>query len=209
MATDIAVLTVEGGELKLLLTTAESPTFKDKPVIPGGLVGITEKTHEAAKRILKNSLRSVSFYSEQLFTFDDPKRDPNGRVVSIAYLMLVPGQIADSLTLGHAWWQNVNKLPKLGYDHNVIAKKAIERLKGKLTYTNIVFGLMSEEFTLTDLQTVYETILGEKMDKRNFRKKILSLKILRKLPKVKKGEANRPAKLYEFKTNILDEIKIL
>jgi 8-oxo-dGTP diphosphatase len=209
LATDIAILSVDDAELKVFLTKAKSKSFEGIPTLPGGLVGFEERTLDAVKRILKNVLTSTDFYCEQLYTFDDPKRDPLGRVVSVAYLMLIPWNKARVIVKGDADWVSVKKLPKLAYDHNKITKSAVDRLTGKLTYTNIVMGLMPEEFTLTELQSVYENILGRELDKRNFRKKINSLKILKKLSKKRKGEKNRPAQLYSFSSKNLEEVEII
>lgn len=209
LATDIAVLTLDSGKLKVLTVEAESVNFKGQPALPGGLVDVSESSLVAAKRILQKYLRSTDFYTEQLFTFDDPKRDPAGRVVSVAYLMLVPWNRAKEITTGAARWVTCDNLPKMAYDHNKVTKAAVARLKGKLTYTNIVFGLMPQEFTLTELQETYENILQKSMDKRNFRKKITLLGILKELSKNRKGNANRPAKLFVFGSKKLEEVEIL
>ncbi len=209
LATDVAALTIDGGSLKVLVTDADSVNFKGVATLPGGLVDAKETTLEAAKRILAECLISTNFYIEQLFTFDDPKRDPAGRVVSVAYLMLVPWNRAKDIAKGDARWETVNNLPKMAYDHNKVVATAIERLKGKLTYTNIILGLMPEEFTLTELQKSYEDILGKKIDKRNFRKKIMSLDLLVKLSKKRKDVSYRPAQLYGFKSKTISEVDIL
>jgi len=209
LATDVVVLTVDESNLKVLLTTAKSVSFRGMLTLPGGLVGFSEKTQGAAKRILKDVLTSTDFYCEQIYTFDDPRRDPTGRVVSVGYLMLVPWNKAKFVLKNSASWNPVKTLPKLAYDHNEIVKLAVKRIAGKITYTNIVFGLMEEEFTLTELQRVYQIIIGKDLDRRNFRKKIKSLGILKKLPKRRKGEAHRPAQLYSFKNKSLSEIEIL
>lgn len=208
LATDIAVLTVEGGELKVLLSPAHSEKFKGQPALPGGLVGHKEKTEEAAERILRDKLKRTEFYSEQLAAFDDPKRDPIGRVVSVAYMMLIPVDIAGRIVKENSSWYAVKNLPKLAYDHNEIVKKAVKRLKGKLTYTNIVFALMSSEFRMSDLQKVYETVLETPIDKRNFVKKIKSLKLLTKTGKKVDGEAHRPAALYRFTDRKLKMVEV-
>jgi 8-oxo-dGTP diphosphatase len=209
LATDIAVLTCYGAELKVLLTKAHSKNFKGEPVLPGGLVEFSERTDEAAKRILGDVLKSTVFYTEQLYTFDDPDRDPAGRVVSVAYIMLIPWKDAVRVIKSGASWHSVKDLPRLAYDHNEIIKLAVKRLVGKITYTNIIFNLMPEEFTLTELQDNYEIILGRKLDKRNFRKKLNSLNLLRKLPRRKEGEANRPAHLFSFRQKSIRELAIL
>lgn len=209
LATDIAILTVGESELKILVTTARSKAFFGKPTLPGGLVGIDETSSQAAKRIAEQVLTSTNFYREQLYTFDGLTRDPLGRVVSVAYLMLIPWNVAKTAIKSSATWESLGSLPKLAYDHNQIAIAAQERLVGKMTYTNIVFALMPKEFTLTELQSVYENILGRGIDKRNFRKKIRTLGILKKLAKKQKGVANRPARLYSFGDERLKEVEIV
>lgn len=209
LATDVVVLTVDPEGVKVLLTTAKSVNFKGELTLPGGLVDAKEKTKDAAKRILSDLVSSTEFYTEQLYTFDDPSRDPAGRVVSVAYLMLIPWTVAKSILKNGAQWASVDSLPKLAYDHNEVVKKAVQRLAGKLTYTNIVFALMPEEFTLSELQDVYESVLTHQIDKRNFRKKIVSLSILKKLPKKREGDANRPAQLFSFVDKSLKEVEIL
>lgn len=209
LATDVALLTVDEGGLKVLVTEAKSQSYRGEPCLPGGLVGYKEETKEAAKRILKDVIGGGPLYLEQLFTFDDPKRDPLGRVVSVAYIGLLPWNKARVMIKSTAQWKRVNNLPELAYDHNDIVKMAVKRLKGKLTYTNIVYTVMPDEFTLTELQKTYELILGRELDKRNFRKKISELKILKSLPKKRKGEANRPARLFDFAQRQVKQIDIL
>ena len=198
LATDVAVLTVDGSDIKVLLTTAKSKNFKGQPVLPGGLVGHLETTEEATSRILKDVLSQTDFFIEQLYTFDDPKRDPEGRVVSVAYVMFVPWNVATKIIRANASWQAVKMLPRLGYDHNEIVKAAVKRLMGKLTYTNIVYTLMPQEFTLSALQKTYEVVLGISLDKRNFIKKIKSLNLIEKTAHKVEGSAHRPATLYSF-----------
>lgn len=198
LATDCVVLTTDGQDLKVLLTSAASKNFRGMPTLPGGLVGRMERTEQAVERILKEVLSKTDFLMEQLYTFDDPGRDPEGRVVSVAYLMLVPWNVATRIVRGNASWHSVKSLPKLAYDHNEVVKTAVKRLKGKLTYTNVVFALMPDEFRLSDLQEVYETVLETHLDKRNFVKKIKSLGLLTKTGHKMEGEAHRPAFLYKF-----------
>lgn len=198
LSTDVAVLTSDGEELKVLLTKAESPDFKEMPTLPGGLVRVSETTDQAVVRILKDVVTKTDFYRQQLFTFDDPKRDPSGRVVSVAYLMVVPWNEAKLIIKKNASWEAVNNLSPLAYDHNEVVDMAVRRLRGRMTYTNIVINLMSDEFTLSDLQKIYESVLKTKLDKRNFIKKIKSLKLLKKTGKKIQGGAHRPATLYRF-----------
>jgi 8-oxo-dGTP diphosphatase len=194
LATDIAVLTVAENELKVLLTTAKSENFRGMPTLPGGLVGPHEMSETAAIRIIKGVLNSTDFYKEQLYTFDNPDRDPAGRVVSVAYLMLVPWNVASKTIKENASWVSVKSLPKLAYDHDQVVKWAVKRIVRKVKYTNIVYSLMPNEFKLSDLQKVYEIVLGIKIDKRNWKKKFKTFN--------KTGHsrgAHRPAVLIVYK----------
>lgn len=198
LSTDLAVFTIDGSDLKVLVISAQSGAFKGMPALPGGLIGPDEKPEEAAKRILAEVISSKDDYMEQLYTFGDPKRDPVGRVVSVAHLVLIPWNKARVSIKNGASWVSVKSLPKLAYDHNEIVKAGIKRIVGKLTYTNIVFSLMPLEFKLSDLQNVYQIVLGVNLDKRNFVKKIKSLKLLTKTGRKVEGAAHRPAVLYRF-----------
>jgi 8-oxo-dGTP diphosphatase len=137
-------------------------------------------------------------YLEQLYTFGKTDRDPSGRVVSVAYLALIPASEMDLMMVADTGWFPINRLPKLAYDHAEIIDVAVDRLRAKLTYTNISYGLLPEAFTLNDLQKTYEIILGKKLDKRNFRKKITSLNVLQQTGNKTFGKAHRPANLYRF-----------
>jgi 8-oxo-dGTP diphosphatase len=209
LSTDVAVLTVDGQVIRVLLAKATSENFQGMPALPGGLIKPSELAEQATRRILGKYLSVSDYYSEQLCTFDSLKRDPAGRVVSVAYFVLLPWNKAKLSTKNGAWWESVKKLPNLAYDHAEIVKTAVKRLKGKLTYTNVVFALMPEEFTLTELQRVYEVVLGRKLDKRNFRNKIKSLKLLKDLNKLKREEATRPARLFAFRQERLQQIGLL
>lgn len=209
LATDVVILTVNENSLNVLLTTAKTGPFSGMPTLPGGLIKPEEKIRDAVSRLISEVLSVEESYREQLFTFGNPGRDPGGRVVSVTYLALVPWNMAKKAVKKGAFWKEVGTLPKLGYDHDDVLEMAIDRLSGKIGYTNIVYGLMPEEFTLTELQSTYETILGKKLDKRNFRKKVHSLKMVEKLPKVRKNEAARPAQLYKFISNKLEKVDIL
>jgi 8-oxo-dGTP diphosphatase len=138
-------------------------------------------------------------YLEQLRSFGDPGRDPQARVISTAYFALVPAKerVAGSTKYADVGWFPVRRLPRLAYDHDAIARAALERLRAKLAYTNIVYGLLPAEFTLGELQEIYAIILGRHLDRRNFRKKILASGLLRALPDQRRG-AHRPAALYRF-----------
>jgi len=201
IATDIVIFTIEDGELKVLMIKMKKEPFKKKWAVPGGLVGVNESVEDSAKKHLKNKTGVDNVYLEQLYTFGEIDRDPLGRVVSVAYFALIPSSKIDLKTSedyeGIDWF-SVKDLPELAYDHSEIVKMAVERLRAKLEYSNIVYGLLPREFTLTDLQNIYELILEKKVDKRNFRKKILSLNIIKNTNKKTSGGVSRPAELYKF-----------
>lgn len=141
-------------------------------------------------------------YLEQLYTFGDPDRDPRTRVITVTYLALSENKdwkLRSSGDVSESCFFSVNKLPELAFDHKKIINYGIERLRNKLGYSNIAFGLLPDKFTLTELQKVYEIILGTQLDKRNFRKKMLSIDILKSTDKKSSGGAHRPALLYSFK----------
>jgi 8-oxo-dGTP diphosphatase len=201
IATDVAIFTVQDNELRVLLIKMKKAPFTGTWAVPGGLVRPSESVDEGAKRILKEKTGVVNVYLEQLYTFGKVNRDPFGRVVSVAYFALIPsGGVALRTTEEYADvdWFPVSKLPKLAYDHTEVVDCAVNRLKAKLGYTNIVYSLLPSEFTLGELQNIYEIILDRTLDKRNFRKKLFSLKLVAKTGKRQMGEANRPAELYAF-----------
>lgn len=202
LAVDAVIFTVERGDLKVLLIQMKKAPFEGRWAFPGGLIDHSETTEHAARRVLKTQTGVNDVYLEQLATFDEPTRDPIGRVVSVAYFALVPRlgvELHTTEKYADVRWWNVSRLPKLAYDHGQIAQVALARLRAKLEYTNVVWSLLDEEFTLTELQRIYEVILGRTLDKRNFRKKLLGLGLLASTKKRRKGEAFRPAELYRFK----------
>lgn len=166
---------------------------------PGGLVRMDEDLDEAARRELSAQTGLGGIYLEQLHTFGDPQRDPQARVVSTAYFALVPAKemVQGSAKYADVAWFPVRRLPPLAYDHAAIGRSALQRLRAKLAYTNLVYGLLAESFTLGELQDVYERILGRQLDRRNFRKKILASGLLRRLGTQRRGP-HRPAALYRF-----------
>jgi len=168
---------------------------------PGGLVGSQESLDEAARRELHEQTSLKDIFLEQLYTFGKPDRDPAKRVVSVSYWALAPYnrvQLKLEGKYGAVQWFSPGRLPRLAYDHDQVARLAQERLRAKLYYTNIVYSILPREFTLGEIQQVYEAILRRSLDRRNFRKKILAAGLLKPLPKMRKG-AHRPALLYAFK----------
>lgn len=192
----------ESSKLKVLLIQRAKEPFKDRWALPGGFVDMEETLEEAALRELEEETGVKDLFVEQLYTFGAPDRDPRGRVISVAYYALVnleehPVEAASDAR--HVRWFELEHLPKLAFDHQQIMTVAIKRLRAKVRYQPIGFELLPEQFTLTQLQKLYETILGvkEPLNKRNFRTRILRMGVLREVGK-QEGVAHRPAKLYTF-----------
>ena len=212
IASDVVILTVRDGALQVLCIQMQKAPFTGKWAVPGGLVKPAESVDHAAHRLLaeKTGIRNV--YLEQLYTFGKVKRDPFGRVVSVAYFALVPSdhlQLHTSKEYADVRWFPIRKLPAMAYDHAEIVQTAVQRLQAKLGYTNIVFSLLPKAFTLSELQNVYEIIIGKSFDKRNFRKKVLGLKLVRPTGEKRVGEANRPAQLFSFTHHSIARADIL
>lgn len=197
---------MRGGRLNVLLIEMKKKPLTGRWALPGGLIGDRETTLGAAERILKEETGVSGVYLEQLMTFDDPKRDPYGRVVSVAWFALVPDsgvELRTSDKYTDIEWRPVSRAKGLAYDHDAILKVAVARLRAKLGYTNVAWSLLPKRFTLTELQDVYEAILGRKLDKRNFRKKILATGLLKDTGAKRADGAHRPAALYSFRTRDL------
>lgn len=212
IAVDPVIFALIDGRLQVLLIKMKKAPFTDMWAAPGGLIKGNESLDEAVIRLVKEKTGIADTHFEQLYTFGDVKRDPFGRVVSVAYMALILQENMKLKTTEEykdiAWFP-VNKLPALAYDHKEIIKVAEERLQMRLGYSNIICSLLPREFTLTALQKAYEVILEKKMDKRNFRKKILSLKLLKKTGGKEGERANRPAWLYTFPSKRITTVEIL
>jgi 8-oxo-dGTP diphosphatase len=202
VAVDTVLLTVTNQTLEVLLVKINQGLYAEKWAVPGGLVKINENLDEAAKRILFQKTNIGNIHLEQLYTFGEVERDLRDRSISVAYFALIPQKSNYKLKTSTyysriAWWP-VNKIPSMAFDHRGIVNYAVLRLRNKIQYTNIAYSLLPPEFTFTKLQETYEVILGEKIDKRNFRKKIIALGLIKETGKVLKGEPHRPAVLYQF-----------
>jgi 8-oxo-dGTP diphosphatase len=198
---DIVIFTIQNNDLKVLLIKRKNPPYKGKWAIPGGFVHYEEPLENAAKRELFEETNVRDVYIEQLYTFGNPKRDPRERVITVTYFALISSEnliVRPETDASDVKWFSIYKLPKLAFDHDIILNYALERLRNKIMYSNIAFQLLPEFFTLTELQIAYEVILGRKLDKRNFRKKILSYNILDLIEEKKVEGRHRPASLYKF-----------
>ena len=196
---DIVLFTIRDRQLQLLLIKRLVKPFQNRYALPGGFVRENESLDAAAVRELREETGIDKVYLEQLYTFGDPKRDPRGRVITVAYYALVPH--TQSLRAGtdasDAAWFPVTGYPPLAFDHRKIVDYAHLRVRNKLDYTNVGFELLPPKFTLTELQLVHEAILGENLDKRNFRRKITQKGIVKPTGEwVQTGR--KPPQLYRF-----------
>ena len=210
VTTDIVIFTIENNELKVLLIKRAKEPFKNKWALPGGFLTENEEPEKAALRVLKNKAGMGNIYMEQLYTFPGSGRDPRGNIITIAYFALASTEKIKLIKSGktqNPTFHSIKKLPKLAFDHEKIIKYARKRLQSKLEYTNVVYSLLPRFFTFNHLQNAYEIILGQRLDKRNFRKKFLQLKLIKSTKKVHKGIRQRPAQLFEFKSRKPSELK--
>jgi len=194
----VAILTVRAGQLSVLLIERAAEPFRGSWALPGGLLRQGESLNGAAARKLAGETGVSDVFLEQLYTFDGPR----GGLAEIAvtYFALVNDSRA-RLRAELEWrpaWHTVSDLPGLAFANTEIVEYAVERLRNKLQYTNVAYSLLPERFTMSELQGVYEAILGESIDKRNFRRRIEGLAVVRPTGQSAKPGAHRPAMLYEF-----------
>ncbi len=210
LTVDIVIFTLRDNTLQVLLIHRASQPFKGCWALPGGFVQMDESLEDAASRELEEETGVYHSYLEQLYTYGAPDRDPRGRVVSVGYFALIPagspvrsegGSDADQ-----AKWFPVSGLPALAFDHTEILAYALRRLRYKLEYSAVGFELLPEQFTLTEIQHTYEIILGETLDKRNFRRRMLEFGIIESTQH-KRGGGGRPARLYRYRPDAVAEVK--
>jgi len=188
-------------DLKVLLIRRNLAPFQDRWALPGGFVHVEESLEDAVRRELREEAGVSEVFLEQLYTFGEVERDPRERVVTVAYYALVKlsdHRIRAATDARDAAWFAVSEATGLAFDHERILAAALERLKNKVRYQPIGFELLPPQFTLSQLQRLYETILETPLDKRNFRKKILSMDFIVALDEVEKDVAHRAARLYRF-----------
>jgi len=201
LTVDIVLFGFDEGDLKVLLIQRDLPPFEDKWALPGGFVRVDETLEAAALRELEEETGVKNVFLEQLFSFGAVNRDPRERVVTVAYYALVKltdHNVKAATDARNAAWFSVDETPSLAFDHREILKTALRRLKGKVRYEPIGFELLPPKFTLSELQHLYEVCLEQPIDKRNFRKKILSMGLLMETNEIQKDVAHRAARLYEF-----------
>jgi 8-oxo-dGTP diphosphatase len=198
---DNVIFGFDEGDLKVLLMKRGEDPYKDKYALPGYFVHPDEDLDTAAKRVLEELTGLTNVYLEQVKTFGTVNRHPVGRVITVAYFSLIkissftlqPSSIAQSIK-----WCSISEVKDLAFDHDEILLSCFQRLKWLVRTRPVGFELLPRKFTLTELQHLYEAILETELDKRNFRKKILSMDLLIDLEETQEGVAHRPARLYQF-----------
>lgn len=209
LTVDCVVFGLDVSDLKVLLIQRKLEPFQHAWALPGGFVRLDETLDEAARRELSEEAGVTDVYLEQLYTFGDLGRDPRERVVTVAYYALAKlsdhkiRAATDAIGVG---WFSLEELPQLAFDHAMILDKAVERLRGKVRYAPVGFELLPPRFSLTQLQRLYEIILGAELDKRNFRKKILSMDLLVETDELERGVRHRAARLYRFDRRRYDKL---
>ncbi len=207
---DVIIFTLRQQDLQVLLVRRKHPPFAGYWAIPGGFVRVEESLEAAALRELEEETSVRDVYIEQLYTFGNPDRDPRTRVITVAYFALIPEAALFSVHAGDdaddAGWWSMYHLPPLAFDHAEILNYALTRLRYKLEYSAVGFELLPEKFTLTELQSAYEVILGEKLDRGNFRKKLRKAAVVEPTREYR-TTGGRPARLYHFRDDAVAEVK--
>ena len=209
LSVDCVVFGLDARDLKVLLIQRKYDPFAHAWALPGGFVLPGEPIDAAARRELAEEAGVTDVYLEQLYTFGEPTRDPRERVVTVAYYALAKlsdhrlRAATDAMGVG---WFSLDDLPAVAFDHHAIIAMAHERLRGKVRYAPIGFELLPPRFTLTQLQRLYEIILGTELDKRNFRKKLLAMDLVVETDEMEVGVRHRAARLYRFDRRKYDKL---
>ena len=210
VSVDVVIFTLRDGDLQVLLIRRGHPPFAGNWAIPGGFVEINESLEAGALRELEEETGVQDVYIEQLYTFGRPDRDPRTRVITVAYIALMPENSRATIRAGddaaEARWWSMYDLPTLAFDHADILNYALTRLRYKLEYTAVGFEFLPIEFTLSELQSAYEIILGESLDRGNFRKKLRRADVVEATQRFQ-TTGGRPARLYRFRDDAVAEVK--
>lgn len=207
LSVDCIVFALYEGSLKLLLINRKFEPHKGEWSLMGGFVERGESVDDAARRVLRDLTGLDGIYMHQIGTFGEIDRDPGERVISVAYSALLnfPDLDHDMLKEHNAFWVDFKDVPELICDHNAMIEKAISKMQHKMRVEPLAFQLLPEHFTLTQLQQLYETLLGYTIDKRNFRRRALENKCIVATEMMDKESSRRGARLYVYKPNDMKE----
>ena len=206
LETLISIFTVENGNIKVLLMKKKTDPYRGYWILPINILKTTETIEDNIYSIIKHRLGYPEMYLEQGHIFSNLDRDQDERIIGISYLALI-----DSKTLEikkedrpdlELKWFNIGDIPKMGYDHEVIVKDSIKLLSKKLLNSRVLKHLFPSDFTLPEIQKVYEQILGRELDRRNFRKKFINLGLVTDTGDKNTGGNGRPGKLYRFNDDL-------
>lgn len=199
----VNIFTVETGNLKILLERKKEDPYKGYWILPGNILNNKVTLEETLEKTLTETIGTINIYFEQNHTFSNINRNPNERIIATSYVGLIDNKIKiKNSEEKELVWFKISELPKIGYDHKEIIETARELLKTRLANTTILQNLFPSDFTLPELQNVFENIMNIKLDRRNFRKKFLTLNLIEETGYNNLGGSGRPAKLYKFKENI-------
>lgn len=210
LSVDCVVFGFENSKLEVLLVKRKRSPMKGSWALPGGFVLKSETLDQAAVRVLEETSNVKNIYLEQVHTFSEIDRFPNRRVITVVYFALIDPEkhsIKPGIDTTDVSWHNLDEDVTYPFDHRVIVNTALKQLRSSVRYKPIGFRLLPTKFTLTQLQTLYQSILGESLDKRNFRKKILGSNMLIPLSDFQKGVPHRAARLYKFDTKAYKLLK--
>lgn len=206
LETLIGIFTVDKSKIKVLLIRKKTEPYKGYWILPGNMVMNTETLENNISDVVYDKLGLPSLYIEQCYTFSNLNRDPEDRIIATTFIGLI-----DNITLylkkepreGVEFeWFDINEIPKMGYDHDKIIARLVENLKRKIVNSNMLKMLFPSDFTLPELQKIYEQVLGVDLDRRNFRKKLINLGYIEDTGDINEGYTGRPAKLYRFKEDL-------
>lgn len=208
VTTDCVIFGFDGNQLQVLLIERGIEPYKGRWAFPGGFLNMEESAEEGALRELKEETGLTGAYIEQFHTFTDPNRDPRERVITIAYYALVRIQeVKGGDDAAKAQWFALDEVPQLAFDHDLILRRALKRLRERIHFEPIGFELLPEKFTMKELQALYEAILDVKFDRRNFAKKMLHFDLLNQLDETVWPTAKREAILFSFNKENYEEFK--
>ena len=208
VTTDCVIFGFDGGKLKVLLVERGLEPYKGRWAFPGGFVKMDESCEEGALRELEEETALKGTYVQQFHTYSDPNRDPRERVITVAFFALVRIQEVEAGDdANKAQWFAIDEVPQLAFDHDVILRDALKRLRERIHFQPIGFELLPEKFTMRQLQNLYEAILDVHFDRGNFSKKLLHFNILPPLEETVRPTPKREARLYRFNKESYDDLK--